>query len=242
MKGFLRVLAIVLAVVILAACAQATETHWRIAIKADNGAGSYSAASSHFGVYPTSSNGVDTVAPTQDLEAPYGVDTNATLRWAVGYIPGDTRTWGRDFLAPGTWTRSWYIRVASGPLANTDPIRLQFYTLSTAIMPPLGVVGGVPVFYWLILTDNKGKPGAPASGTYWVLPIPAAHSSSPFYTLPVTLPVIKLSSYSHANMLNEGYQFKLTQQLVPEPSGLLAVSIGLSGLLAFRLRRRTRPR
>jgi hypothetical protein len=235
MKKVLTITVAALLACLTLSAAQAAVDSWRIAIKADNGAGSYAAPSSQFGVYPTSSNDVDTVVPTQDLEASYGVDTTQTFRWVVGYIPGDTRTWGRDFLAPGTGTRSWYIRVAAGPLANADPIRLLFYTLGTAVLPPPTV--GVAVSYRLYLRDNKGVQGAPANNTYWDLPIPDTNVGL-YYTLPINLPILKLASYGHTNMLDGGYQLELQQIPVPEPSGLMALGMGATGLIGFMLRRR----
>ena len=239
MKGCLKAVVFAAVLLVLAASAQASESDWRIAVRADNGAGEYSAPQSHFGVHPDSNDGVDTSGAVQDFEAPYTIDYPETLTWAVGYIPGDTRTWSKDIMSPSPApVKRWLIRVAAGHNSPAGAIRLSFYTLGTSSLPPQ-TVGGTPVIYRLVLTDNKGMAGAPANGTIWNVPAPTEHSANPYYTVPDTLPAIKLPAYTHQDMIDYGYQLEL-QQVVPEPSGVAALGMGLTALVGLAIRKRGR--
>jgi len=231
-----------LLVCIIVASAQATETVWRLKIKVDDGNGSYAGASGTFGISTASTDGVDTFPGEMDLEQEWISDIGQWLSSAVGVIAPDTRTWRttlNDDAAPQTYaggTKRWHIRIAAGPNAIHSVFRVQFHTVNSALMMPSSV-GGAPVQYKLVMTDNKGVVGAPGNGTAWTIPIPSAHTGTPFYTLPVTLPVLRMSLYNHTAMINEGYQLEL-QQIVPDPSSFVALGMGAIGVMGFMLRRR----
>jgi hypothetical protein len=236
-------------VLVLQTPSTAAEDNWRIALKADNGAGSYSAASAMFGVHPQSSDGVDTEGSVQDQEdVHYYTDITQAMRLVVGIIPDSEITWIRDIMSPASpatypgLTKRWILRVAAAPLANWDPIRLRFFTLSlpgsTSHLPPSSVAGRA-VSYRLVMTDNKGMSGAPPNGTVWQVPAPTQHVSSvAYYTVPALFPVIKLSSYTHTAMITEGYQLEFQQIAVPEPVSLLTLAGGLTSLVGLGFRRR----
>jgi len=205
--------------VVSVSMASATDTHWRVNIKADNGSGSGAATASQLGVYPTSTDGLD----TNDAEAVYTTDITQSYIWAVSVISG--KTYSRDLKAGDLGLpKAWDIRVAAGPASAHTQMRLLFFTAGSTLLPPARVpeASGPAVRYRLVMIDNKGIQGAPANGSSWIIPIPVVHSSSvPFYVMPVNLPIIKLSTYTHASMINEGYQFRLYQEPEPEPMSII---------------------
>ena len=244
MKKVLAITCLLMLMLCIASSAFATDLAWRLKIKADNGAGSYAAASLTVGVATNTTDGVDLAAGT-DVVANYGVDTTLAAKWVVALIPSDARTWIASIASnaqpdayPGDVKSVWELRVAPGPSSGDSPIRLQFYTVGATVMPPTPKLGGYDVSYRIRMGNNRGVVGAPAPGTIWVLPVPAAHQALPFYF--ITLPdMLNLPSYSHENMINLGYQLWFEQvQIVPEPGGLLALGAGLMGLAGFAFKRR----
>jgi hypothetical protein len=230
----------------------AAPDNWRIAIRADNGRGQYFGPLIQLGVYPASTDGFDaSYSPGADGEVAYSTDFSQTTRWVAAFIPGEARTLSKDILSPALpqsypdSTKRWELRVAALANATSDPMRLCLYTI-LADVPP-ATAEGLSLAYRLVMIDNKGMPGASQNGKVWSLPIPTAHSSSPYWTLPQAdwLPILRLSAASHEAMISEGYVMRFEQyqlsipgQAVPEPAGLSALGIGVAGLVGWAIRRR----
>ncbi len=251
MRKVLTIAIAALMVVAVAGAASAAVDNWRVNLKADDGTGKGSGAPMQIGAIPTATDGADLgVVPVVDREAAYGADISGTSRWVVGNM-NDGLTYERDIKSPASpYTYSpiphkvWDLRVAALPSADNNPIRLVFMT--TTQLPSPVDQEGKPLYWELVMIDNKGMVGAPANGTIWQIPIPTAHSTNPFWTMDTAadingvvwgnMPMIKLSSATHASMLSQGYHMQF--RVVPEPSSLLAMASGLTGLAGFVIRRR----
>jgi len=211
--------------------AVATETAWRINIKADNGSGSYYGLYDQIGVATNGTDGVD----GQDTPCGWTGDLPETNAHVVSVIPADAvKTYVKDIQqgVPATYPNTWDVRVGAAKNAAYTMMRVYFTTVGTTVMPPTG--GGLA--FKLKMVNNRGVEGAPVNGTEWVVPIPTAHSSTnPFFSL--NLPVLKISALSDSAMKAEGYQFEF-QQIVPEPGSLLVLGMGIAGLAGFMTRRR----
>lgn len=237
-----KVLAITLMLLLLATAAMCAENNWRITIKADNGAGASPSPGASLGVYPTSLEGLD----FQDgsVYGGIGADTPGTAMHVAAVVPGQVGIYGKSikaFTIPET-EKTWDFFVAANVNSTAPVIRLRAYTVSSTTYPPafLSNAPAIPVKYYIRMLDNQGKEGAPANGFKWELPIPTVHSSTvPFWDSPINLPVIVLSSKSNDALAAEGYKLQLVQeQIIPEPSSLLALGAGLMGLAGFVSRRR----
>ena len=227
---------IVLLVVLLLATAamSADQSSWRVSIKADNGAGMNPSAGAYIGVYPTSLEGLD--AEDGSPYAGFFVDLPGVAMHVAALVPG-AGLYSRSIKSPTLPVpeKTWDLYVAANVNSTSNMIRLLAFTTIGLQTPTFD---GLPVRYYMRLADNKGKPGAPANGTTWELPIATTSSATPFWTSPVNLPIIRLSAATNAALLAEGYKLQFVQKAVPEPSGLLALGGCLVGLAGFIRRRR----
>ena len=210
------------AVLLLTGAVQATENDWLISIKPDDGSGQAAG--------PALVIGVSSSVSTSPLDFP--VSSDSTVVAAVD----PPEAFDRQILpSSAPYPRIWDLRLAALTDASYDVIRLRFYTVSSPTLPPETVLGGQQSAYKLEMVDNRGVMGAPANGTVWTMPIPTAHSTSPYWS--VSLPCLTLSANNVPALLAEGYKLEFRQEVVPEPAGFAALGLGLSGLLAFRRRK-----
>jgi hypothetical protein len=255
-----KVLAIACLVLLFVAAtvvtASAAENNWRFNIYADNGAGMFS-SSAQFGVKTGAKDPLPSdVLPLSDLN-----DNKWSIllptNWTVaGVFPIDyagTKTaWSVDIKSPllpfdsayasqGN-RKIWDLRVAGAGTAVGSTVRLRFQTVAANMLPPKLLTQSVgppavqkPAGYYLKMVNNWDKEGAPANGTIWVIPIPTAHSTTPYFIL--TLPALNISvEKSETKLISEGYEMQFYQ--TPEPSSLLALGAGLMGLAGFASKRR----
>jgi len=237
---------------VLAVSTQASVDHWRVTIKADDGAGQLAGVALQVGVSTSATDGPDlNLAPVIDHEAAYAPDVTNTSRWVISDM-GDGRTYERDIRSPKSpydypnGRKVWNLRVAALPNASNDPIRLLFRT--TSAIPTSVDQLGRPVVWELEMINNLGMAGAPANGTIWRIPIPAdVPSATVFWAMDTAadvngvvwgnLPIVKLTTPTDASMLSQGYRMQFRVSAVPEPSSLLALGAGLMSLAGIIRRR-----
>lgn len=208
-----KVIWIVLLLLMSAGLASASATDWRIVVKIDDGSGALVGGEFLFGVSPGALDGPD--APINDEEAVYRTDLPQTSVRVVGIIPGATgKTYIRDIRAGNqALPKSYDIMLAAMPSTPATPMRLRFFTTGSQQPRIVPEPSGTPVRYRLVMVDNKGRPGAPANGTSWILPMPQSVGTGiPFYTMPVNLPPINLSAPTHDAMIKEGYLLRFIQE------------------------------
>jgi hypothetical protein len=223
MKKVLAIACLVAVLVIaLAATASAAEKNWRFNIKPDDGNTLNSGGAMTVGVFSTTTT-KDPYLPggeysptsdTQDVRNDYGSLADGS-KCIVGVFPLDSAgvtdaSWIKDVKGPkmpwddryadpeyGNNRKIWDLRVAGMPSAVTvTPIRLQFFTISAALLPPKELthptLGKLQVKYYLHMLNPRGIPGAPPYCTKWLIPIPTVHSGIAYFTL--TLPTLRIST------------------------------------------------
>ncbi len=223
-----RAVMVLVLLLVVTTAAFATETSWRINIRADDGTGFNYSIPAQPGVYPTPS-----ASPyLWDLWLPHSMAVTA-----IG-IPGLADAYTQEIRLPSASPLAWDIYVAADVNYVPGILRLQAFT--TTALPP-AVWQGKPVGYRLKMIDNKGIQGAPENGTSWDLPIPTIYTSGvAYWTMPVNLPTIKLSASNSAALFAEGYRLQFLQTPVPEPASISALGVGILGLAIVTVRRRSR--
>lgn len=256
MKAGLRALLAVLLLAGVVTAAWGAEDDWRINVRTDDNLETeyFPVMDSYYGVYPSSSDGYDTTAPIQDEQAVFpwpreGYEIDALC---TAIIDGDTTmAYRRDIKAPFAPppAKVWDLRVYAFRDATYANIRLQFFSVSSTLMPP----GASAAMHLLKMVDNRGVANASANGTTWEIEIPDAFASDlPYnvreagttnWTTSVLLPRLSLNvpdqfvTYADVNAQGYAMQYIVTEP-VPEPSGLIALACGLAGLTGVMWRRR----
>lgn len=254
MKARVRALLAVLLLAAAVTAAWGAEDDWRINVRTDDNLETeyFPIMNSYYGVYPSSSDGYDTTAPIQDEQAIFPMPRDEVDAYCTAIIDGDTtKAYWKDIKAPFAPppAKVWDLRVYAFRDAAYANIRLQFFSVSSTLMPP---EASAPV-HLLKMVDNRGVANAPANGTTWEIDIPDTFASDVPYNVRevgttnwstgVLLPRLSLSvtdlfvTYEHANAQGYVMQYIVTEP-VPEPSGLLALACGLVGLTGVMWRRR----
>jgi len=222
-------------IVCTAVSASASLDNWRVQVRASASDGSYYGVYAQIGVFPGATDGAE-VPP--DSEYPWIAlqDTTAYIASEMG-----TKTYSVDMHGQSATGEEYTLKAGVGSLYS-DPddgsgestFKLVFYTMASTYE----VVTGSPYpKYRLTLVDTKGVGGGPAwwaDGHVWDLTIPTTASTA-FLTL--TDVPNRVVAKSHAGLIGDGYEFKF-EQIIPEPSSMLAFGTGLVGLAGFAVRKR----
>ncbi|HUV05990.1 MAG TPA: PEP-CTERM sorting domain-containing protein [Armatimonadota bacterium] len=236
-----KVVAIIcLLIVCMAVSASASLDNWRIHIRTSASTGMYYGAYASIGVYPGASDGLD----VSDAESPW-IAGHDSMAWTVSEL--GTATYSNDLHEQSADKEEWKLRVGVGS-DYPDPdegsgestFRMQFWTIGTTYQ----VVTGSPYpKYRLTLVDTKGGGEGPAwwyDGKVWDLTIPTTANTQ---FLELTDVPNKVVALSHAGLIGDGspnsggYEFKF-EQIIPEPSSMLAFGASLVGLAGFAVRKR----
>ncbi|HUV05767.1 MAG TPA: PEP-CTERM sorting domain-containing protein [Armatimonadota bacterium] len=231
-----KVLAISLVLIVcMAVPALASLDNWRVQVRATDSGGSYYGVYAQIGVYPGATDGADV---TYDFEAAYA-QGQLSQAWIASEI--GTRTYSVDLHGQSATGEAYTLKAGVGS-DYPDPdygsgestFKIGFYTMADMYQ----VVTGSPVpRYRLTLVDTKGVGGGPAwwaDGHVWDLTIPTTANTA-FLTL--TDVPNRVVALNNPGMIDDGYEFKF-EQIIPEPSSMLAFGTGLVGLVGFVVRRR----
>lgn len=220
-----KLLLILLLISIITAPLAASQEEWLWFFKASDPDGASGAPGGYIG---TTNNDIDGYQSTRDKyldlsllssSASYGVYHVNGSDWS-----GPTGYYRQDMRAPlneSNKEKSWHpLYVWAGPNYQGNEIKLSWSPGMSGNYLPVDSVS-----YILTLLDNKGIPGAPANGTFWIL--------SPQISGSIHLPVLRTS-----NPNIDGYVFQFKASLIPEPGSFATIIVGMFGIAGNWLRRR----
>lgn len=240
MKKVFAITCLLMLLVSTVAFAANEQANWSFKLTADNGSGGAAMAAGQIGIDATANDGVDVKDTLPSFVVGSGTRGFGMVMGSQLYKNNyDSNKSPLDPAYAPEFKKTWDIRVFATPgTVAGSSIRLFFGTTSLALAPKATVLNpageAVPVTYKLKMVDNKGVEGAPAIGTEWIVPIPAAVSTNYFS---ITLPMLQLTAGNAGAAIAEGYVLEFSQNAVPEP-GTVAAALALLAPAGMMFRRR----